>query len=70
DVYLEVHHIKPREEGGPTVLCNLVLLCWDHHEDLHERGWSVLGDAGPNMTWVRPDGTIYEPRVRVTLDTS
>jgi hypothetical protein len=70
DAYLEVHHIIPREEGGPTVLCNLLLLCWDHHEDLHEGGWSVRGDAGPNMTWVRPDGTIYEPRVRITLDTS
>jgi hypothetical protein len=70
DAYLEVHHIAPREDGGPTVLWNLLLVCWDHHEALHEGGWSVRGEAGRNMTWIRPDGTIYEPRVRVTLDTS
>jgi hypothetical protein len=66
--YLEVHHIVPIAQNGPTVLSNLVLLCWNHHNLVHEQHWSLVGDAGPHITWVRPDGTIFEPRVRV--DTS
>ena len=31
---------------------------------------SLEGEAGPRITWIRPDGTPFEPRVRVTLDTS
>jgi len=66
--YLEVHHIVPVAQNGPTVLSNLVLLCWNHHKLVHEHRWSLVGEAGPHIRWVRPDGTIFEPRVRV--DTS
>ncbi len=68
--YLECHHVVPVAENGPTVLSNLVTLCWNHHNLVHEHHWSLHGEAGPNITWIRPDGTIFEPRVRVTLDTS
>lgn len=35
---LEVHHVKPLEEGGhPTSPDNLVTLCRDHHQ-LEHRG--------------------------------
>jgi hypothetical protein len=50
-------------------MTNLQLVCWTHHTLLHEGGWSLEGEAGPKVTWVRPDGTPFEPRVRVTLDT-
>ena len=69
DKYLECHHIVPWAKGGPTDVSNLLTTCWRHHKLLHEGGWSVLGEPGPNIRWVRPDGTPFEPRVRVVLDT-
>lgn len=68
--YLECHHRIHWEDGGPTELWNLLLTCWTHHVLLHESGWSLRGETGPGITWVRPDGTPFEPRVRVVLDTS
>lgn len=69
DRYLECHHITHVSDGGPTELGNLLLLCWTHHELVHEGRWSLRGEAGPRISWIRPDGTPFEPRVRVVLDT-
>jgi len=66
--YLECHHIIEVAGGGPTTIDNLVLVCWNHHNLVHEKHWGLAGEAGPNIKWVRPNGTIFEPRVRV--DTS
>ncbi|MDM8520295.1 HNH endonuclease [Anaerolineales bacterium HSG6] len=33
--WLEVHHIKPRIQGGTHDLANLVTLCRKHHADQH-----------------------------------
>jgi hypothetical protein len=41
---LHAHHIRHWEDGGPTELANLVLLCPYHHR-LHHRG--VITIAGP-----------------------
>ena len=68
-VFLECHHIVHYADGGPTELWNLLLVCWTHHTLVHEGGWSLHGEAGPHITWVRPDGSPFEPRVRVVLDT-
>jgi len=70
DRFLECHHIVHVANGGPTTLSNLVLICWRHHELVHEQRWALDGPAGPHITWLRPDGSVFEPRVRVTLDTS
>jgi len=70
DRYLECHHILPVARGGPTELANLVLLCWKHHKLVHEGRWAMTGEAGTHATWLRPDGSPFEPRVRVSLDTS
>lgn len=70
ELYLECHHIVHVEDGGATTLDNLILVCLEHHKMLHEGGWSVEGQAGPNMTWIKPDGAPFEPRIRVSLDTS
>jgi hypothetical protein len=44
------HHIRPRSEGGPTRLTNLLLLCTFHHLiAVHRWGWSIV---------LRPDGTV------------
>jgi hypothetical protein len=70
DVFVECHHIDHREHGGSNHPDNLLLVCWTHHALVHEGGWSLKGPAGPHITWVRPDGSPFEPRVRVVLDTS
>ena len=50
------HHVDPWENGGPTDLDNLVLLCRRHHRRLHRPGYraKLLPDATFEITW--PDG--------------
>jgi hypothetical protein len=38
---------------------NLLLICSYHHRLVHEYGWSVRGDAGGEVEWLRSDGTRY-----------
>jgi hypothetical protein len=39
--FLHVHHVIARDQGGPTIMANLVLLCSFHHRLLHRSppGW-------------------------------
>ncbi len=37
--FLDVHHIVHWEDGGPTDLANLMLLCGYHHRFVHAHGW-------------------------------
>lgn len=59
-----------RAHGGSNDVSNLQLVCWQHHKLIHEGGCSIRGKAGRHATWIRPDGSPFEPRVRVALDTS
>jgi len=34
--WLDIHHIKPRSEGGQDTIDNLITLCSGHHRFLHE----------------------------------
>jgi hypothetical protein len=68
--YLECHHIVPWAKGGATDAHNLLTTCWKHHKLLHEGGWSVFGVPGPHVGWLRPDGSPFEPRAHVSLDSS
>ena len=60
----------PYAQGGPTTVDNLVLVCWTHHTLIHEGKWSLRGEPGPRIGWIRPDGTPFQPRTRVVEDTS
>ena len=40
---LQAHHVIHWQHGGPTDLSNLVLLCWFHHDLLHNQ---AANDAG------------------------
>ncbi len=53
----QIHHIIWRSRKGPTVIWNLVLVCWRHHRMIHDQGWQLTGHAG-TLQWARPDGTI------------
>ncbi len=68
DVFVDCHHVVHRADGGSNDASNLQLVCWKHHALIHEYGWSLRGPAGHRCTWVRPDGTPFEPRV--DFDTS
>ena len=57
--FTEAHHIVWWRHGGRTDLDNLLLICSFHHRLVHEYGWSVRGDAGGEVAWLRPDGVRY-----------
>jgi hypothetical protein len=48
--FCDVHHLRAREDGGPTTLDNLVLLCRRHHVMWHE-GRLPLADL--DVPWLR-----------------
>jgi hypothetical protein len=54
----EVHHIKPRKDGGRHALTNLTLLCRFHHlVAIHRWGWTFRLNADGTTTAVSPDGS-------------
>lgn len=49
---LEAHHIIHWADGGPTDYDNLALLCWYHHQMVHDHRWSLTGTVR--------DGLVFE----------
>jgi len=39
--WCDAHHVVPYSDDGPTVLCNMVLLCRHHHGVAHRKGWTI-----------------------------
>lgn len=52
----DVHHITHHGDGGPTLTPNLVLLCGQHHHDVHEGGWQITGTPDDGLTFHPPLG--------------
>jgi hypothetical protein len=57
--YLQAHHIRHWDQGGPTELDNLILVCFFHHKLVHEHGWKVQRETDGTTSWFQPDGTSY-----------
>jgi hypothetical protein len=57
---LHAHHIRHWEDGGPTELANLVLLCPYHHR-LHHRGVITITGPADNLTVTDNDGRVLSP---------
>ncbi|HUZ24263.1 MAG TPA: DUF222 domain-containing protein [Streptosporangiaceae bacterium] len=54
----QVHHIKPRSQGGATCLSNLLLLCPFHHLiAIHRWGWTLALNGDGTTTATSPDST-------------
>ncbi len=52
----QVHHIRPRRNGGRTSLTNLILLCAFHHLiAVHRWGWTIVLHPAAAVTAVSPD---------------
>lgn len=59
---LEIDHIQPFAEGGPTSLDNLARLCRPHHHMKTNLGFRVIGGPG-KWKWIAPhEGTISAER--------
>ena len=58
---LHAHHIQHWEDGGPTELHNLVLLCPYHHR-LHHRGIITITGPPDNLTVTDSTGRHTTPR--------
>jgi hypothetical protein len=56
--WCEGHHIRHWEDGGPTDLSNLVLLCSRHHHQVHLKGWHIKLRPDGVVEVTQPDGTV------------
>ncbi|MDO5697650.1 MAG: DUF222 domain-containing protein [Dermatophilus congolensis] len=54
--WCEAHHLREWDDGGPTDLLNLALLCRHHHRETHMKGHIGTATAR-GVTWSRHDGT-------------
>jgi hypothetical protein len=57
--FLDVHHIKPREEGGGHDADQLVTLCGAHHAAVHQGRIVIEGRASERLEFFHADGTSY-----------
>lgn len=59
---LHAHHLRHWEDGGPTELANLVLLCPYHHRS-HHRGVITITGPADALTVTDTDGRVLRPRI-------
>lgn len=57
--FLDAHHLCPRAEGGTHDTKNLVMLCGNHHIDLHLGRISIEGNPSTKLEFLRADGSKY-----------
>jgi predicted nucleic acid-binding protein len=57
--FLDVHHIKPREEGGGHDAAQLATLCGAHHAAVHQGRIVIEGHASERLAFFHADGTSY-----------
>ncbi len=60
-VMSQAHHIRPRSQGGPTDIDNLMPLCWGCHDNVHLHGWRVVPDGRGLHAIAPPERIRYGP---------
>jgi hypothetical protein len=58
-VFIDVHHIDLREDGGSHDPDNLICLCGAHHLALHRGLLSIQGKVSSGLVFRHADGTPY-----------
>jgi hypothetical protein len=58
-LYLDLHHLTPRAEGGPNVDENLVTLCGVHHRAAHAGELLIEGPSPHDLRFLHADGTPF-----------
>ncbi|MFZ5893640.1 MAG: HNH endonuclease [Myxococcota bacterium] len=57
--FVDVHHLKPRDEGGRHEPDNLVCLCAAHHRAVHQGRLIIEGRPSTGLIFKHADGTHY-----------
>jgi hypothetical protein len=57
--FLDLHHTRPRAEGGTHDPDHLILTCGSHHRAAHTGALVIGGDARTGFTFQHADGTPY-----------
>lgn len=58
-VFVDVHHLRPREDGGDHSLENLACFCGAHHRAVHEGRLVVTGTPSSGLGFQHADGAAY-----------
>jgi hypothetical protein len=58
-VFLDVHHVFPRSEGGDHEPDHLLLLCGAHHRAVHGGQLFIEGSSAPGFVFRHADGSTY-----------
>ncbi|MCB9560639.1 MAG: HNH endonuclease [Kofleriaceae bacterium] len=68
--WVEVHHVRPRAQGGPHTMANLVSLCGGHHDAVHVGRLRITRSASGEVVFTHADGRPYgaPPRTRDERD--
>lgn len=74
-VFVDVHHIDPKTEGGTHDPENLVTLCAAHHRAIHRGALGVSGRCSTGLEFRHADGSAYgcsrvSPRLSAALATA
>ena len=57
--FLDLHHVKPRSEGGRNDVDNLITLCGAHHRAAHRGQLGVTGGVARGIRFHHADGSAY-----------
>jgi hypothetical protein len=58
-LYLDLHHLIPRAEGGPNVDENIITLCGVHHRAAHAGELLIEGSPARGLRFFRADGSPF-----------
>jgi hypothetical protein len=56
--HVDIHHIRPWQDNGPTDVNNGCSQCARHHRMLHQ-GYQLEGNPNSQLRFYRPDGTYF-----------
>jgi hypothetical protein len=59
--WIDLHHVRPRVQGGATDLANLAPLCRRHHRAVHEGGFRMLPGGPARWRFFHPHGWELQP---------
>ena len=62
-IFVDVHHLDPRSEGGGNDPENLLTLCSAHHRANHRGALLIEGRPATGLQFSHADGTVYGGRV-------
>jgi hypothetical protein len=57
--FVDVHHVRPRSEGGLNEASNLLILCSVHHRAVHRGELLIQGEHEGALTFRHADGAAY-----------